>query len=81
MLGDISETDIRSLPNNGSASLGFVPNGVRVVVTERNTTGEWLRINYQGTVGWLPASLVPQLIRAGNQFPQVTDLPVFFVGP
>lgn len=44
---------MRSGPGTGFRQVGSVPSGVTVPVLEESTDGQWLRVQYSGTVGWI----------------------------
>lgn len=45
-------------PNFASPPLGAVPQGARVNLVRQE--GEWYKVDYQGTIGWLHRQAVPE---------------------
>ena len=45
-------------PNFASTPLGAVPQGARVNLIRQE--GEWYKVDYQGTIGWLHRQAVPE---------------------
>jgi uncharacterized protein YraI len=43
---------LRDLPSTRGKRLGYIPWGGTAKLLEINPTGEWLRLDYQGTQGW-----------------------------
>lgn len=40
-------------PSATSESLGLIPSGTQLIVTGRDTTGEWLFVEFEGQTGWI----------------------------
>ena len=53
----LDNTRLRSQPFVGSENLAIVPHSVTLPVIGRNQDATWLRVNYNGFVGWISASL------------------------
>jgi uncharacterized protein YraI len=53
----LDNTRLRSQPFVGSENLAIVPHSVTLPVVGRNQDATWLRVNYNGFVGWISASL------------------------
>lgn len=48
----------RRTPDSFGESLGLVPSGTQLVVTARDTTGEWLLVTFEGQEGWIASDFI-----------------------
>ncbi len=53
-----SNINFRSGPGTNFSIIGSVPGGAMVTVIARNGDNSWIKVNYNGTIGWLAAWLV-----------------------
>jgi uncharacterized protein YraI len=63
----VSNLNLRALPNTTADSLLVIPRGGTASVVARNSDSSWLRVNYNGVVGWVSARFVtvnPPLVAA-----------------
>ncbi len=49
---------LRRFDDAQSESLALIPNGTAMIVLGRNATGDWLQVDYQGTIGWVAVPYV-----------------------
>ncbi len=50
--------NMRAVPNRSAELIAVVPYNTRLRATARSESGDWLRVEYEDTVGWLVSSLV-----------------------
>jgi uncharacterized protein YraI len=54
----ISNLNLRAQPSSSSDSLLVIPRGGTAAVLARNSDSTWLKLNYQGVIGWSSARFV-----------------------
>lgn len=64
----------RRNPDITSESLGLIPSGTQVIVTARTEAGDWLRVEYQGQVGWINANFVT--LTFNRMSVNISDVPI-----
>lgn len=50
--------NLRATPHRNAELMTVIPYGTQLRVTARNASSDWLRVEYNGMVGWLVTSLV-----------------------
>ncbi len=49
---------LRRFDSAQSESLTLIPNGTAMIILGRNDVGDWLQVDYQGTIGWVAVPYV-----------------------
>lgn len=50
--------NMRATPNRNAELMAVIPYNTQLRATARSASGDWLRVDYEGVVGWLVSSLV-----------------------
>jgi uncharacterized protein YraI len=65
---------LRRTPDAAAESLNLVPAGTRLVITSRNSTGEWVNVSFEGETGWINSQYV--VITYNGALVDVQEVPV-----
>jgi hypothetical protein len=53
-----NETPLRAAPDRDAETLALLPYSLTLPIVERTPNLQWIRVNYRGTLGWLPVFLI-----------------------
>lgn len=78
LLDEGAHLQLRRNPNINAESLGLIPAGEQVPVSARDESGQWLRVKYDNTEGWVSAAYM-RLTFNGLAY-DLASVPVFGTG-
>lgn len=73
-LSPTANLHLRRYASAQSESLALLPVETQLIVIGRDVTGDWLRVNFSGTFGWV-FSLYIELSRNGESIDLLKDVP------